>query len=297
MTPWRHTFRIAHLNIRIEGDASACRTTVGNLTILFAPACDHGEPDLCFRLTQQSTGQIALDLNNTRLWQSADAGEAVAALEWHLYGESVRRLAPELVSLHAAAVSCGSASRAALLIAGHSGAGKSSLATCALLAGCRYLSDEFSLLDEREGIHPFPRPLQWDRNRHPAFRHDRLTAGGLFRKRRYRFPDAEGRMRTSLLWLPANVEHQPLPAAAVVLPHFDRQVRSPRLEPVPRSQVLIEMAHEAHQDIPVRQTIAELHRRLPAQILCYRLSFGDVHAAWRLLDQEVLIPLAAPTKG
>lgn len=290
MKRWRFTFRIAHLVIQVEGDANACCTAVRDLTSLFASSHGNTGPNLAFRLEQQPSGEITLFQGEAPLWQSSDAGEAVAALEWYLYGESVRLLAPKLVSLHAAAVSCGPKSEKTLLIAGHSGAGKSSLATCALLAGCRYLSDEFSLLDEKGYIHPFPRPLQWDRNRHPAFRHDQLTAGGLFRKRRYRFPDAEGNIRISLLWLPANVAHDALPAAAIILPRFDKAFRSPALEEVPRSQALMELAHESHRDIPLRDEIRELHQRLPAGIPCYRLSFSDVHAAWRILQEQMLVP-------
>lgn len=290
MNRWHFAFRIAHLAVRVEGDVGACRTALRNLTALFAPLRNSTEPKLIFRLEQQPNGSICLFRDEALLWQSSDAGEAVAALEWHLYGESVRLLAPRLVSLHAAAISRGPESSEALLIAGHSGAGKSSLTTCALLDGCRYLSDEFSLLDEKGYIHPFPRPLQWDRNRHPAFRHDQLTAGALFRKRRYRFPDAKGDIRISLLWLPANVAHDALPASAIILPRFDNTLPNPTLEEVPRSQALMELAHQSHRNIPLRDEIRELHRRLPGDIPCYRLSFGDVHAAWRILQERGLVP-------
>ena len=121
MKIWRFSFRIAHLKVRVEGNAPACRSAVRNLTGLFQACSDSAEPSLSFRLQQQPSGTIVLLRNGTELWRSSDAGEAVAAFEWHLYGESVQLLAPRLLSLHAAAVSRGPKSGEAMLIAGPGG--------------------------------------------------------------------------------------------------------------------------------------------------------------------------------
>ena len=55
----------------------------------------------------------------------------------------------------------------AVLLAGRSMAGKSTLVKALLDAGASYLSDEFAVIDRAGKVHPFPRPLSL---RHPEVR-------------------------------------------------------------------------------------------------------------------------------
>jgi hypothetical protein len=69
---------------------------------------------------------------------------------------SVARFARERLFVHAGAV--GWRGRA-ILLPGHTHAGKSTLVAALLKAGATYLSDEYALLDEHGRVSPYPRPL------------------------------------------------------------------------------------------------------------------------------------------
>lgn len=64
--------------------------------------------------------------------------------------------APDRLFLHAAAVAW---QGRAIVIPGHSHAGKSTLTAALLRAGAGYLSDEYAVLDAEGLVHPFARPL------------------------------------------------------------------------------------------------------------------------------------------
>jgi len=64
--------------------------------------------------------------------------------------------APDRLFLHAAAVAW---QGRAIVIPGHSHAGKSTLTAALLRAGAGYLSDEYAVLDAEGVVHPFARPL------------------------------------------------------------------------------------------------------------------------------------------
>ncbi len=277
--------RIADLNIAVECQVPACRAAINSLCALYERT-DGPSPVLHFLISNEG-GAIRLDCNGRMLWRGHDAGEIAAAFEYHLYCHVARMLAEYFVSLHASALATGGR---AILFAGTSGAGKSSLATQGLLTGMGYLSDEFALLDTDSLVHPFPRPLQWGKTRHPAFRHGQLLASGLFRKTGYSFPSREGTCIRSLLWLPQRVVRQPQAIHALVLPRFSRQCVSADLHPLHRSQAIMILAHEIHQLGAGRQAIQLLHERLPPALPVFGLRYGDVSQAWSVLQEAGLIP-------
>lgn len=75
--------------------------------------------------------------------------------------------------LHAGAVGWNGG---AILIPGHSHAGKSSLVAALVRSGATYYSDEYAVLDDRGLVHPFARPLGM-REAHGRTRH--VTPGSL----------------------------------------------------------------------------------------------------------------------
>jgi len=263
------------LRIAVECRAPACLAGVRALTRLF-PQAENGTPDLRFAL-EETDGAFALTLDDEELWRGRDAGETVAAFEFHFYDRVVRALYPPLVSLHAATVA---ADGARFTFAGHSGAGKSSLCTAALLDGADYFSDEFTLLDERGRLHPFPRPLQWDGGAHPAFSTSAMTAAG-FDRATYRFPGHDGVMRASLLWMPPRLARDAAPATHLLLPRHEPAAPRALLEPLSRATALMELAARIHQRIPADERIRLLHARLPEHVSFHRLIFSDCRAAWR----------------
>jgi len=285
--PYSSQHRIGHLVIAIECRITACRQAIDALCALYEKA-ESLPADLHFLIAPAADG-IRLSCDNEALWHSRNAGEIAAAFEYHLYSRIAKALGSQLISLHASALAI--AGRA-VLFAGSSGSGKSSLATQALLCGFGYLSDEFALLDAAGQVHPFPRPLQWGKVRHPAFYHRQLLASGLFRKTSYRFPDRHGKIIRSLLWLPKRVIRQPQAVHALILPRFSGRRAETVIEPVRRSQALIELAHEIHQRFPATSGLRLLHEYLPDDLPVFRLCYGNVSSAWRHLVQEGIIPLA-----
>jgi len=265
----------------------ACHDAIGRLCALYEPTIASPK-GLHFHIAPDTKGFL-LSCNSDELWRGTDAGEIAAAFEFHLYARMAMALENRMLSLHAAAVAL---SGRAILFAGASGAGKSSLATKALLEGLDYLSDEFALLDETGQVHPFPRPLQWGKTRHPAFLHKQMLASGLFRKAGYSFPDRHGQTIRSLLWLPQRVIRQPQTVHALILPHFCSKHPSAEIRPVRRSQALMELAPEIHQRPAAADGIRLLHGNLPPDLPVFRLRYGDMDAAWQVLKQENLIPRA-----
>ena len=279
------SFRIGHIGIRVQCEAAVCCDAIHALCALYEPV-KTAKPTLDFRIFTDA-GKLVLTCNSDSIWESDDAGEIAAAFELQLYRRIADSWGTRILSLHAAAVaSCGRVT----LFSGTSGAGKSSMATKALLQGYEYLSDEFALLDSTGMVHPFPRPLQWGKQRHPAFTHKEMLASGLFRKTSYSFPDHSGKTLTSLLWLPKKVVRKPLPAHALILPCFIGKDGNTVLEPVRRSQALMELAPEVHQQMSANDRIRLLHEYLPDDLPIFRLRYGDVHTAWQALKSEYLIP-------
>ena len=269
--------RIAHRVIEIDCAAPACESGVAALIALFPRATHDSPADLRFSFTC-SESLIHLACNNERLWQSKDAGEVIAAFEWAFYNRTIAMLYPEFISLHAA---CVGMNGHAIIFAGKSGSGKSSLCTAALLDGFDYFSDEYTLPDAEGRIHAFPRPLQWGATTHPAFDADGMLKSGLFSQQHYAFTDRDGKPVTSLLWHPKHVAESPAEPLLLVLPQFSATAKDAGFETVPRSQALLELAAEMHHKLPAGQRVQALHQRLPEHLPCVRLHFSDVHHAWQ----------------
>jgi len=282
---WRRQVSIAHVVIGIECKESSCVQGIADLIALF-PTSHQSAPDMLFFINS-SAGMIQLTLNGEPLWHGVDAGEIVAAFEYEFYNRTISALYPPLISLHASTVNLNGA---CITCAGASGAGKSSLCTEALLQGATYFSDEFTLLDATGRIVPFPRPLQWGGEEHPAFSHETMLASGLFHKASYRFPDRSGNTVTSLLWHPEHLANAPEPMRIVLLPQYDATSLTATLTGLRRSQGIMELAAHVHHNLPPTERIRRLHERISDQAAFYKLSFSDVHAAWKQVQTLIGAP-------
>jgi len=274
---------IAHLRVHICCAVPACNDGVEALTALYPHSADEIEPDLCFTLKPSGNG-ATLDCNGEHIWQGEEAGEVVAAFEFAFYNRVVAALYPFVVSLHAATVNW---QGKCITIAGTSGAGKSSLCTAALLNGAEYFSDEYALLDKQGRITPFPRPLQWDNNEHPAFSRQDMYNSGLFGEGGYAFTGHDGQPVASLLWQPKRLAKAPAKLSLLLLPRFDADVDGVKNEPVARSQALMELAEEMHHKLSVQARLRELNQRIPDSTKFERLIFSDVHQAWARVEQLI----------
>jgi len=278
---WRHIFRVAHVRIGIVSEHPGCSDIIRPLVCLYAQA--NGKPDILFFIRCKDAA-IELTVGDELLWTGTDAGEIAAALEVHLYTRILQQLSPACTSIHAAAVHIGGH---ACLFAGQSNAGKSSLCTAALLDGAGYLSDEFALLNEHGRIEAFPRPLQWGKQRHPAFSYQDMLAGNLFAKARFRFPDHRGKIIHNLLWLPTRVEHQALPLGWLFLPRYRRQAPPAEITPIRRGEALMALPEHLHHRTAPDVMLKTLNGRLPKSTRFFRLNFSDVRAAWAAVRQHL----------
>jgi len=230
---------------------------------------------------------MILTLDGEEVWQGSDAGEMVAAFEVSFYRRIIGSLTSGLISMHAATVDVGGRR---LTFSGASGAGKSSLCTRALLAGGIYFSDEFTILDESGCVVPFPRPLQWCGEKHPAFPMSEMMQSGLFKYATYSFPDNNGHTVTSLLWLPEHVACTPSTLDVILLPRYAPTAPPAEITLLNRSQALLEMSERLHHESSPIENIRLLHARIPLSSCFYRLVFSDVHAAWEALIEGGIIP-------
>ncbi|HXH71812.1 MAG TPA: hypothetical protein VNI58_03245 [Mariprofundaceae bacterium] len=279
MRLWR--LAIGQVGIDVHCDVPDCIPILAAMLRLYVERGD-GEPRLVFRIDRDGDGMI-LSINGNELWHGFDAAETTAGFEVYFYLHTLDALQPACLSLHAATVGVG---QHAVCLAGISGAGKSSLCTAALLDGAVYLSDEFSLLDRRGYIAPFPRPLQWGKQRHPAFTHAAMQAAG-FAKFRFYFNDYRGKRLGTMLWFPPHTGGPSLPLTAVVLPTYRPDAGNTPV-PLRRSQALIEIAAHMHQRLEPAQLIRELNRRMPPDTRFLSLPFSDARQAWQAVKSELL---------
>ncbi|MDX8397065.1 MAG: hypothetical protein R8K49_01970 [Mariprofundaceae bacterium] len=274
-------FKVGHITVSILSDQPDCSRDIQAITSLYPSSS--AEPELSFSIRCCST-RIKLTLNGQYLWAGHDAGEVVAGFEVFLYTHIVKKLAPKLESLHAASVAINDK---ACLFAGISDAGKSSLCTKAILEGCHYFSDEFSLLSESGRIEAFPRPLQWGKEEHPAFSKELMISSKLLNHATFSFPDKQGNILNTLLWLPTKIQHKALPLQWVILPCYNAQAEASKLTPIRRGEALMELPQHLHHRQRPDLMLQMLNRRIPKQTQFYRLNFSDVHQAWHHLIHQI----------
>jgi hypothetical protein len=93
--------------------------------------------------------------NSQRLVRTHDLEETIRVLDQHLH-VTIGQLAPDYLFIHAGVVGW---KGKALLLPGHSRAGKSTLVAALVQAGATYYSDDFCVLGPDGLIHPYPKDL------------------------------------------------------------------------------------------------------------------------------------------
>ncbi|MDQ6994053.1 MAG: hypothetical protein Q9M18_00475 [Mariprofundaceae bacterium] len=275
---WQARFSIANQTIAITANDALYAKDIAAFVRLYAPC--QKSADISFDFLSNGEKQYLILDGQYELWQGSNAPETVAAFEIQLYTQVIQRIYPHYLSLHAGCISTGDE---AWMFAGQSGAGKSSITTAALLNGCQYMTDEFSLLDEHGFISAMPRPMQWDEPEHPAFSHRMMLESTSFERELFVFPDYQGLDTQLQLWLPTNVQHEDMPLTRLIFPRFDASALSAQLSPLRRSEALMQLAQHFHQNILPSERIQLLNQRIPENIQACQLVFSDVHAAWDAL--------------
>ena len=289
MKHWCVQYRIANVVIQVDGDTAACQQDMWKFLKLYEQV-EQQQPDLCFSVTHQEgvyhfTCMVG-DQPSLLLWSSTDDREVSAALEIHFYSQLVQYLYREknILSIHAAVL--GVADQA-VMFAGESGAGKSSICTAGLLSEASYLSDEFTLLADDGVVYPFPRPMQWEHKEHPAFDREEIENSGLIAADYFDFPDTEGKTVRCHLWHPAHVQRQPLKLKAIVLHQYNADLDQAVLTSIPRHEALVELPQHLHVQAGMAKDFPMLNQRIDKDCVFYRLNFPDVFAAWKLLETKV----------
>ncbi|MDQ6989488.1 MAG: hypothetical protein Q9M19_06355 [Mariprofundaceae bacterium] len=288
---WVKQFSIGHVIIRIHSAESHFEHAIHLLTQLYQ-SNQQPQPNLSFRIDKKEQ-YYTLYLGDEVIWKSEDSRDIAPAFEFALYQRTLQQLETSLISIHASSITY---AQHTIMFAGRSGAGKSSLCTAALWDGASYITDEFSLLSQTGHIHPFPRPLQWDDINHPAFEVNTLLNSGLFQKGEFSFPNPDGDILTSHLWLPSHVQHQKSPMNTVILPQYHANHPAAALKPIRRSEALMLLTEHLHTRASFSQMFKELHQRLPQQLHFYQLHFSDVVNAWATVKQSCCQPTTTSNK-
>ena len=286
---WSYQYKIAGCVVDISSDSDACEHDMQKFLCLYK-GVEGSRADLSFVVRNVGSGLsfvfISSEGDEEKLWVSDDAREITAALEIHLYSQLVQWLDKKnIVSIHSSVLNINDT---ALMFAGVSGAGKSSICTAGLLNDAAYLSDEFTLLDKDGFVHPFPRPMQWEHATHPAFDREAIEATGLIRADHFDFPAATGEEVRCHLWVPKHVQPENLPLRTVVLHQYKDDIEQVCLEKIARHEALSALPEHLHVQHGLATDLPKLNQRIPKDCQFYRLTFPDVHQAWATIKAAVV---------
>ncbi len=287
---WLYQYEIASCVAQIDSDSEACHQDMQKFLCLYE-AVEGCVADLIFSVRKLDDGYrfvfVSSDGHEEVLWESKDAREITAALEIHLYSKLVQWLDKNnIVSIHSSVLNINDK---AIMFAGVSGAGKSSICTAGLLDGAAYLSDEFTLLDKHGFVFPFPRPMQWERPTHPAFDRTNIEASGLIQANYFDFPAATGGTARCHLWHPKYIQREALPLKFVVLHQYQADLNGVQCVEIPRHEALMDLPEHLHVQHGLAKDLPRLNQRIDTSCKFYRLNFSDVHQAWQIIKKQVLM--------
>jgi len=285
---WLYQYRIAGCVIQIDSEHDVCQQDMQKFLCLYEPVQGQN-PDLRFSiqgLKDEFSFVFISESGATEiLWQSRDTTEITASLETHLYTRLVQYLdLQDILSVHS---SVASINGEAIMFAGVSGAGKSSMCTAALLDGSTYLSDEFTLIDQQGFVHPFPRPMQWEHPNHPAFKREAIQNTGLIKAESFDFLAANGEIQRCHLWHPKHIQRTPLPLKTIVLHQYNESVDGVEIVKIPRYEALSALPEHLHVHHGLAKDLPRLNQRITQDCKCYRLRFSNVKHAWQAIKKEV----------
>jgi hypothetical protein len=172
---------------------------------------------------------------------------------------------PDLLWIHAAAVE---RDGSALLIAGPSGQGKSTLATRLCETGWRLLSDDAAPIRmDADEVLPFPQSAF--RRKYPG-RELAANELGSFEKEEVLMPESALRLKSA-------------PIRAIVFPLF-RHGAAPELSLRSSGDAALDLLRNCTNFVDHKETAVERVARLARAVPMYHLSYGDGQAAARELD-------------
>jgi hypothetical protein len=265
----------ARLNLHIVGQAVeiVCDDPAATSTLrenYEALSCDEAKgADLLYRVSAEpSTSRFLLRKHDGRALPAADLGELVFQLEKAII-VAIQERRPDLLVLHAAALE---RDRAAWLLVGESGAGKSTTAWGLLHHGFSYLSDELAPIDlDTLEVLPYPHALCLKQRPPPPYL---LPA---------EFLDLGRTIHVPARSLPSVSRLDPCALQAVFFVSQDARRREPLLRRVSTAEAaarlyvstLNALAHEA------RGLDAAL--KVASHVSCFVLQAGDLESTCKLI--------------
>lgn len=207
--------------------------------------------------------------------------EVLPHLEWMINWQVIQQRA-DLAQLHAATVAFGGD---ALILPGHPGSGKTTLAAGLLSRGWSYLCDEFALIDPATlKVHPFPRALCIKEPSFPVM--DRLGLR-LCRKTPYQ-KAAKGRVA---FLSPLDVRPDAVGGSSsvrwVIFPMY-RVGAAPTLMPVSRAQAVYMLGQQCFNFPVYAGRMLDILSDVVRKADCYRLITSDITTTCDLVESRLL---------
>jgi len=75
----------------------------------------------------------------------------------------------------------------------------------------------------------------------------------------------------------------------VVLPRYQDDAEPAEISPIRRGEALMELPQHLHHQQRPDLMLKMLNKRIPNDVLFYRLTFSDVHAAWEEIKHQTSI--------
>jgi hypothetical protein len=235
--------------------------------------------------------RLKIEADGRELGRSHLQTETLPYLEWGINWRVIAERG-DFLQLHAATLV---RHGRAVVFAGTSGVGKSTLAAALLARGWRYATDELTLIDPASGrVMPFPKAVCIKSGSFGIVRGLNLP---LFRRRSYvkALKGEVGYVRPSDAG--GNVLAEPAQVAAVVFPRYSA-TPTPRLKHLPRARSAFGLLGCALNRNQFGSDLPKIMRRAVGAAKCYALDSGDLETTCRLLesrlDQQLLSSRVLP---
>jgi HprK-related kinase A len=272
-------FRLGEIGISLRSEPAGPREDFASLYRPFR--LDHPGPGETIRMEVRKAGRcsrrFAIVGDGEPIGKTVARDEVMPYLEWGINWRVIARF-PEFLQLHAASLA---RMGQAVIFAGDSGRGKSTLSAALLARGWKYLSDEFALVQtETLRLHPFPKAVCLKEGAFDVVNQLDLSLW----QRRYFIKALKGRVG---YLCPHDVAPRPIadpsPIRFVVFPKYTEGA-APRLQPLSRAEAAFSLARSVMNRDAVGHCAVSILAEVVRNADCFVLESGPIAATCDLLD-------------